>query len=443
MTSAKPLNIAINAQINRGRGTGGVESVVSGLIHALGQLTDGNEQYTIVGPYEQPGWLEEYLGPNQKLMRPMRNMSIEPAHPSAGERFKRALGPLRPVAHKVWRGIKPKPRHSIKEHQQHRSPLFSNLDCDVIHFPFQQSYRCAAPTIFNPHDLQHLHYPDYFTEDQIAAREKAYRFGCGDAKRIAVASDWIKNDIAQQYRIQPEKIQVIPWAPPTQAYQQPTETELEKIKLTYGLDRPFAYYPAMTWVHKNHVRLIEALGRARQRTDEIPMLVCTGKCFDETWPSIEAAINEQGLNDMVKFLDVVPTSHVRALYRLARFVVVPTLFEAASGPVFEAWHENVPVTCSNVTSLPQQTQGAALLFDPNSTSAIADAVVRMNNDPALRDDLVAKGAARLGQFSWERTAKAYRALYRNVAGYPLNDEDRSLLQWDWMRDPPAMSQTAT
>ncbi len=69
--------------------------------------------------------------------------------------------------------------------------------------------------------------------------------------------------------------------------------------------------------------------------------------------------------------------------------------------------------------------------------AIADAAKRMAGDEALRARLRQLGTERLRDFSWERTARAYRATYRKAAGMPLDEDDRKLLAWDWMRDPRA------
>ena len=131
---------------------------------------------------------------------------------------------------------------------------------------------------------------------------------------------------------------------------------------------------------------------------------------------------------------------LRAIYKLSKFVIVPSLFEAASAPVFEAWYEGVPVACSTVTSLPEQAGDAALLFDPYSVDAIANTVRRMATDERLRRELTHKGRRRLMDFSWERTAKAYRAVYRLAAKRPLTEEDRWLLSSDWMQNPKRMNE---
>jgi glycosyltransferase involved in cell wall biosynthesis len=288
--------------------------------------------------------------------------------------------------------------------------------------------------IYNPHDLQHLHYPQFFTPAQITWRETIYRTGCRLAHTVAVASEWVKQDIVQHYHVNPDKVQVIPCAPPTQAYHEPDTDALHGASRKYRLKNPFALYPSMTWAHKNHIRLLEAVALLRDRKGLRVNLVCTGHKND-FWPRIEKRLMELELEDQVRFLGMIPPEHLRALYRLARFVVIPSLFEAASGPLFEAWQDDTPVACSMVTSLPEQAGDAALLFDPASVEGIAEAVAEMASDDNLLQDLRRRGRRRLQGFSWERTAKAYRAIYRRAAGVALSEEDRSLLNWDWMREP--------
>ena len=148
-----------------------------------------------------------------------------------------------------------------------------------------------------------------------------------------------------------------------------------------------------------------------------------------------ARVRQLNLSSQVKFLGFVPEDDLRALYRLAQFLVMPTLYEADSCPIHEAWSEGLPVASSNATALPDQVHDAGLLFDPKNILDIANAVERMAMDQELRDDLRERGYRRVEDFDWERTAKAYRAVYRRAADRPLTDEDRMLLQWDWMREP--------
>jgi glycosyltransferase involved in cell wall biosynthesis len=426
MTSKETsLRIAIDARFKANQGFGGVESVMIGLISALSSLKDGDEQYLIIGPAEDYDWLEPYIGPNQQLV-------AYPA-PSVSEHTGRSLGPLRPAARRIFRTFFPSP--VVPEHQWPDVPIsdgfYESLNCDVLHFPHQLFILCALPTIYNPHDLQHLHYPGFFDARSIAYRETIYPAGCHFANTVVTASAWAKRDIARNYGTDPEKIQVIPWSAPTQAYSDPGRDLIDAVREKFDLGSPFAFYPAMTWQHKNHLRLLEALALTGQRYGNETQLICTGH-QNEFWPRIEQQIAELGLQKRARFLGLVEPAELRAIYKLAQFVIIPTLFEAASGPLFEAWAHGTPAACSTVTSLPEQAGDAALLFDPLNVEAIAEALMQMSTSDSLREDLKRRGQRRLRDFSWERTAKAYRAVYRRAAGRSLGEEDRALLNWDWM-----------
>ncbi len=437
------LRVAINAQLMPDGAAGGTVTVLRALT-ALARLEDGPEEYVFVGPHEDPEWLRSMLPPRQIIVRgpATSGLGIDRLEP-----FKRALGPLRPAARNVKR-ILTAPTAALTAVASARASsklsvpappksFYDGLDCDVIHFPFQSFEPCGPPSVYNPHDLQHLHHPEFFTPQEIAARESLYPAACRAAHTVVVVSHFVKRDVVERYGIHPEKVQVIPWAPPPlpESARAPDAGGFLKLKGKYGLsDRPFALYPAMTWEHKNHFRLLEALARLRDREALELQVVCTGYKTD-FWPHIERRLNQLGLGEQVKFLGLVPREELSALYHAARFVFIPTLFEAASAPLFESWQHGAPVACSSVTSLPEQAADAALLFDPLSVEEIADALARMMTGEDLRDELRRRGARRLEDFSLERTAKAYRAVYRRAVGRALTEEEGWLLNQDWTGRP--------
>ncbi|MBC7928994.1 MAG: glycosyltransferase family 4 protein [Rubrivivax sp.] len=438
------LRIAINAQLAPDGASGGTVTVLRALA-ALARLEDGDEEYVFIAPHDEPEWLQSLL--------PARQLVVRGPAPSEWktdrlEPLKRALGPLRPVARGVRRflgasatatmmmdtgaPVSPEALAPAAAPQN----FYEGLGCDVIHFPFQSFEPCAVPFVYNPHDLQHLHHPEFFTDSEIARRERLHPAACRAAHTVVVASQLVKRDLVERYGIESEKVQVIPWAPPPlpEVASESRADALLTLEAKHGLtDGPFALYPAMTWEHKNHIRLLEALARLRDRESLRLRVVCTGHKTD-FWPRIEGRAGELGLKEQVKFTGFVSREELSALYRAAQFVFIPTLFEAASAPLYEAWQHGAPAACSAVTSLPEQAAGAALLFDPLSVEEIALALARMATDERLRDDLKERGARRLKDFSLERTAKAYRAVYRRAAGRALGEEDRRLLGWDWMSD---------
>jgi glycosyltransferase involved in cell wall biosynthesis len=420
------LRIAINAQIRPGSGYGGVETYLAALIHALGKLDDGNEEYRIIVHPKAQDWLSDHLGKNQRTYcgkTPLRYsfrggnaVKVRYAKDRSKKGYFKNL--IRYRLKRLCRG------------DWGEIPIsdgyFENIGCNIVHFPYQEYVICSLPTVFNPHDLQHLHMPSFFKPQGIAHREGIYPQACRIATSIAVASEWMKNDIVRQYGIDPSKIFPIPWGAPTEAYPKPDEDKLMEIRTKYDLPEKFIYYPSMLWEHKNHIRLLKALANLRDSNKKRIYLVCSGRKTDH-WNYIENAIEILNLSEQVSFIGLIPSQDLRAVYSLCTGVIVPTLFEAASGPVFEAWKEEKPAACSSVTSLPEQVGNAAYLFDPYHIESIAEAAIRLWEDAKLKSDLVNNGKERLQEFSWEKTARTYRALYRRGAGAQLKDDDMQLL----------------
>jgi len=418
----KPLRIAINAQIPAGSGAGGIETVLR-VLTTLNQL-DGDEEYIFIGHPTDADWLEPLLGERQTLVR-----APNPAQqfkPDKAEILKRMLGRLRPVIRNVKNFLTSPPK--ILPKVPVSDGFFESLNCDVIHFPYQDYVYCAGiPTVYNPHDLQHRHYPEFFAPEEIARREIIYPAACRAAQTVVVASRYVKRDVIESYGTEAGKIQVIPWSPPEISLDEFTEKEALRLLEKYDCPaRPFILYPAMTWEHKNHLRLLEAVYYLRERVGLTVNIVCTGH-KNSFFGKIEKRLCELNLEKQIQFTGIVEYKELSMFYRLAQFVIVPTLFEAASAPLFEAWQHGTPVACSKVTALPEQAADAALLFDPLSVEEIAGAIKTLALDENLRAEYRTRGFRRLRDFDLERTAKAYRAVYRKAAGMALTDEDSDLL----------------
>jgi glycosyltransferase involved in cell wall biosynthesis len=384
-----------------------------GLAHGLSGLTDGDEEYRLLTYEDSDDWIRPYAcGPVGILWAgPSRHV------PTGWRNVAGRLPGLRPA----W--------HRLSPLLGSRSVTIPDSDgtiegagVDLMHFTQQYAFRVAVPSIYHPHDLQHLHLPEYFTPRIRMEREILYRTFCERASMVAVTSRWIKEDVQQQYSLPAEKVRVVAWAPAVEAYERPSDSELRRVSERFSLPQCFVFYPAQTWPHKNHIGLLEAIALLRDQHGLIVNLVSSGR-RNEFFPTIEKRIRGLGLESQVRFVGFVDTAELRVLYRLSTATVIPTKFEAASGPLWEAFLEGSPAGCSRVTSLPEQAGDAALLFDPDSPAEIADVVRRLWTDADLRATLVERGRQNVSRFSWDRTARAFRAHYRRVCGREVSTED--------------------
>jgi glycosyltransferase involved in cell wall biosynthesis len=107
----------------------------------------------------------------------------------------------------------------------------------------------------------------------------------------------------------------------------------------------------------------------------------------------------------------VPDAELAALYRGARCVLYPSLYEGFGLPVLEAMACGAPVVTSRGTAMEEVSGDAAVLVDPLDPAAIA---VGLEEAEARRDELVMRGRERASRFTWERSADAVEALWREL-----------------------------
>jgi len=68
------------------------------------------------------------------------------------------------------------------------------------------------------------------------------------------------------------------------------------------------------------------------------------------------------------------------VYKMSIMLVMPTLFESVSIPIYESFFLKVPVCASNVVALTEQVGGAGILFDPNDVYDMAEKKILLNNE---------------------------------------------------------------
>ena len=85
-------------------------------------------------------------------------------------------------------------------------------------------------------------------------------------------------------------------------------------------------------------------------------------------------------------------------------------------PILEAFKCDTPVITSNVTSMPEVAQNAALLVDPFSEASIAEAMAEII-DENVRKELIEKGRERAADFSWDIAAEVIWKCLMRVLDY--------------------------
>jgi len=317
--------IAIEARIPNPEIAGGVAQVIMSLAVGLSKLSDGNEDYVFVGLASAREWLAPLLA------GPCRLHVVPP-----GWKQRLANSAWGPKLIEIRRAYR-----SMRKSARSKNPLsiavsdgqIEALGAELVHFPAQGGYLTGRPSIYHPHDLQHLHLPEFFDPETLEWRNRNYPVFCSRAAYVVVESSWTKNDVVTRLGVPAEKVAVIPVPPPPLGAAD--ESISAKVAALVGFSR-FIFYPAQTWPHKNHLRLIDALALLKQRFGLTVPLVGSGR-QSEHFGAILARVEEQALTEQVRFLGYVDPGQLAALYRLSTMVVVPTKFESLSLPIWEAF----------------------------------------------------------------------------------------------------------
>lgn len=288
--------------------------------------------------------------------------------------------------------------------------LAKKLGADLLFCPFTApTFRePGIPTVCTIYDVQYRDYPQFFSVEDAAQRDRAFVDACRHATRLAAISEFSRKSAIAAGRVEPGRIKAIP----LQIGPRPNAAGAA------AGATPYLLYPANFWKHKNHEMLLTAFGMAgAMGLPKDVRLVCTGAPGERRDWLVRAAA-AIGLGDRVEFPGFMDRATYAALLGGARGLVFPSLYEGFGMPPIEAMAASVPVACSNTTSLPEVVGDAALLFDPRIPGDIARAMITLVTDEATRARLVESGRARAEAFVHpERMAAAYWDLFQEAMAH--------------------------
>jgi hypothetical protein len=228
--------------------------------------------------------------------------------------------------------------------------------------------------------------------------------------------------------LDPQKISVVPLAADGIFDEPVSSAELKKMRRTYRLPGRFLYYPAQLWPHKNHLGLLRALASIRRGEHlEIP-LVLTGS-RQTGYDAMAREIAAEGLSGQVLFLGAIPFEKVPALYKLSHGVIIPSLYEASSFPILEAFATGTPVIASRIPPVQELIGDEEFLFDPTNEEEMAKKIHRLWLDEAFLENSKNYSVSQRGKYSWSKVAATMIEVYREAAQISsASDHDQATMR---------------
>jgi glycosyltransferase involved in cell wall biosynthesis len=282
---------------------------------------------------------------------------------------------------------------------------------DLVLYPTfsELSFEIGLPYVMAIHDLQHRlqpEFPEVSANGEWERREYCFRNGARYATLLLADSEVGKEDILNcygSYGVTPDRVKVLPFIPACYLARDVPESERQRVRAMYSLPERYVFYPAQFWPHKNHIRIVQALGLLKQAHQlKIPVVFCgsyDGEIREPTFREVMRLRSQLGLEGELRYLGYVPDEDMSGMYAGAAALVMPTFFGPTNIPVVEAWAFGCPVLTSDIRGIREQAGNAAVLVDPRSVEAIADGIYQLWTDESLRSILAEAGRQRLAAYT--------------------------------------------
>jgi len=285
---------------------------------------------------------------------------------------------------------------------------------DIFHSPdFVLPPVARAVKVLTIHDLSFLRVPECADPRLRWYLGQVVPRSVGRADFLLADSESTRRDLVELLGVPPDRVQVIYGG--VDAMFAPVEDAeaLRRAREKYARGRPFILAVGTLEPRKNYPTLIRAFARARQAARLPHALVIVGR-KGWVYEPIFAAVDDLGLHDEVIFPGFVPDEELPALYNAADVLVTPSFYEGFGLPALEAMACGTPVIVSDVSSLPEVVGEAGVRIDPRDEAGLAEAIVRVVGDSALRAGLREAGLRRAREFTWDRAARELLGVYARL-----------------------------
>lgn len=270
-------------------------------------------------------------------------------------------------------------------HWSYLNRICNKYKIDIVYSPFQIAPISNRKTIWTLHDVQEIHFPEYFTSEVREARARGHNDSIARGKHIVVSFDHIKADLLKYFNLNKSDVSVCLLEMNKLWFNRFTEVDIDKYFIENLTSKKYLLYAANTWQHKNHIGLIEAVYKLKEGHCNDIVIYCTGNKTEYYHDTLKPLIETLGLSNNIIFLGLVSEKELYSLYKRAHGVVIPTKYEAGSFPLYESVLLGIPVICSSVTSLPEVITESDFLFNPHDYIEIANKIQLLWSNNEFRD----------------------------------------------------------
>jgi glycosyltransferase involved in cell wall biosynthesis len=264
------------------------------------------------------------------------------------------------------------------------------------------------------HDINFLHFPDDLKPAYARYYNKFFPKFAHEAARILTVSEYSKKDIAKNYLINENKIDVV-YNGVTEGFSVRDEKTKMETRAKFSKGEEYFLFVGSMHPRKNIPRLLKAFDQFKSESNSKHKLLLCGPLF---WGGndIEKTFDTMKHNDDVVITGRVSEEDLQNIYASAFALVYVPYFEGFGIPLVEAMSSGIPIITANVTSMPEVVGDAGLTVDPMNVEEIKNAMLRLLKTDGLRDQLIGLSLERSKAFNWDNSAnKVWECIEKTVS----------------------------
>jgi glycosyltransferase involved in cell wall biosynthesis len=287
------------------------------------------------------------------------------------------------------------------------------LKPELMHSTFMPPPFTPVPHILTLVCFSMFEHPEFYPRAIRMRLQALTTLGVKSANLLLCISTMVRERFAERFGIARERMPLVPLGA-SHIFRPQTPEALQRYLAGHNIHQPYFLFCGRWEARKNLLGIIEAFAQFKQETRAPHKLVLTGK---RTWIEAQAEelIRKHGLEHEIRDLGKVPVTDLPLLYGGAQALVYASFYESFGMPIIEAMATGTPVITSNTSAMPETAGGAAMLVDPHRPVSIAECMHQVAHDESLRLSLRQRGLAHAASFTWDATARATLAAYRQVA----------------------------
>jgi glycosyltransferase involved in cell wall biosynthesis len=276
---------------------------------------------------------------------------------------------------------------------------------DVVHALNYVAPPSRAPVVVTVYDLTFVRFPELCTPDTLRYGDLV-RHAIRAGAVVHTGSEFVAGEVRELLGVPADRVVATHLGIPAVRGGDPEAgarlVGAKRYVLALGTVEP----------RKNLPALVRAFSHLAADDPDVRLVVAGPEGWDGG--RFAAAVAGSPARDRIERLGFVSVEARRNLLAGASVFAYPSLYEGFGFPPLEAMTVGVPVVASRAGSLPEVLGDAALFADPDDEHALADALARVLSEPAVRDELVARGRKQAARYSWSATAAQVVDLYRSL-----------------------------